>query len=306
VAGEDLLEVHSAVVTPVAYDAARAKYSGAVYSSEGLVARSIRPKGLFWQFNEQELVGDGGRQIDYGIYIGRFFHHFGHFLVETLPNFGWVDDVRPIIMHPWPATINETVAEIPYIRFCFEALDIEVRDIIFAKEQLCVDKLLVAPCNEVMRGNVSPHLARAFKRIRDYAHSVVNQRTEEKIYFSRRQFASPRKVANEEAVENLFRERGFAVVYPETLAFSQQVNIAANAKVIAGLDGSALHLAAFMDAGGTCLAIATRPKHLSIINVNSAAGVQTDYLEGLCKSDPHGESEIDIEGLTSQLSNKSW
>jgi hypothetical protein len=58
-----------------------------------------------------------------------------------------------------------------------------------------------------------------------------------------------RVLTNEAAVEDAFRRRGFTIVYPETLSFSEQVALFRNARAIAGPSGSGMLNAVFADQG---------------------------------------------------------
>jgi hypothetical protein len=56
-------------------------------------------------------------------------------------------------------------------------------------------------------------------------------------------------VANEVQIERAFARRGFAVVFPETETFQEQLALYASAQVVAGLSGSGLHNSVFMRPG---------------------------------------------------------
>jgi len=54
-----------------------------------------------------------------------------------------------------------------------------------------------------------------------------------------------KNLLNEDEVESLFAARGFDIIAPETRSLREQIILVANASEIAGVTGSALHLALF-------------------------------------------------------------
>ncbi|MDI7776356.1 glycosyltransferase 61 family protein [Asticcacaulis sp. EMRT-3] len=72
-----------------------------------------------------------------------------------------------------------------------------------------------------------------------------------KVFFSRRQlaFSARRSVPNIADIENALRDRGYAIVFPETLSIPEQIRIMREARVVIGEDGSALHNIIFSHPG---------------------------------------------------------
>lgn len=237
-------------------------------------------------------------EIEKGVYLGRFFSHFGHFLIETLPNFGWARDYddRSGICHPWPATLDSALFTVPHVRFSINALGIDPRRIVLAKEDCLIRDLIVPPCNEVIHGRVNARAVEVYAILREHALRFRTPRAD-KVYFSRRLFTGQsRQTANEAETEEIFKSLGFVVIHPEELPFGKQVSIAAGAKLVAGIDGSALHLCCFMYGGGNCVVLNSRKRMPAIEAVNSAVGVSTEWIEGLCSiREVDGESKIVID-----------
>lgn len=70
------------------------------------------------------------------------------------------------------------------------------------------------------------------------------------IYVSRSRLKHGRRVfRNVEAIEAMFGEAGWECIHPEELAFEEQVRIFAEARAVAGDDGSGLHNTVFSPAG---------------------------------------------------------
>jgi capsular polysaccharide biosynthesis protein len=115
-----------------------------------------------------------------------------------------------------------------------------------------------------LRGNgrASPLLAGAvtdFKRRMLGDDPVSDQR---KLFVSRRNWKNDtRRLSNLEAVEQIFRDRGFEIVIPEQLAVADQVRLFSGARIIAGEYGSALHNAMFAPAGSLSIALRGTEAH---------------------------------------------
>ena len=70
-----------------------------------------------------------------------------------------------------------------------------------------------------------------------------------RVYLSRRRISARkfnRAVVNEVRIEALFRQHGFEILYPEATGFADQLATYANAAILAGLSGSALHNSLFL------------------------------------------------------------
>src|SRR5699024_5678765 len=67
---------------------------------------------------------------------------------------------------------------------------------------------------------------------------------------------SRRASPNETEVDALFASRGYAVAHPQQLDLTDQIRLVADADVIAGVSGSALHLSVFAPSGARVVEVA--------------------------------------------------
>lgn len=126
---------------------------------------------------------------------------------------------------------------------------------------------------------------RALEQIRRHLATVI-QRTEngslpEKIFLRRN--SGIRKVANAVEIEHLLMDRGYAIVEPETLTFSQQVRYFAHAKVIVGPTGAGFANAIFCEKGTHVAVLISKCKDLAYkywVNMLSPIGVNFSYVLG--------------------------
>lgn len=81
-----------------------------------------------------------------------------------------------------------------------------------------------------------------------------NIRQPERIYISRKTRSLYRELSNSTELEDISRQAGLAIVYPEEHSFPEQIAIFRSARLIVGEYGSALHNAIFSAPGATIIA----------------------------------------------------
>jgi capsular polysaccharide biosynthesis protein len=89
---------------------------------------------------------------------------------------------------------------------------------------------------------VHPDIAATWRRLSDGLLAGREPATDlaERIFVSRSEGAKHRECRNIREVEDVFRARGYRIVYPERLSLPDQAEIFGAARVIAGFGGSAL------------------------------------------------------------------
>jgi hypothetical protein len=120
------------------------------------------------------------------------------------------------------------------------------------------------------------------------------------IYLSRRLLKRRlRRLSNDAAVERRLARRGFAVVHPQHMSLVEQINAAAGADIVAGVDGSALHLSAFMRPGARMLVLQTKRRR-TIHFMNALMEVETISLPATPAA-AAGRKRIDLGELDRAL-----
>ena len=118
------------------------------------------------------------------------------------------------------------------------------------------------------------------------------------LYLSRRLLKRRlRRLSNDAAVERRLARRGFAIVHPQHMNLVDQINAAAGADVVAGVDGSALHLSAFMRPGSRMLVLQTKRRR-TIHFMNALMDVETISVPA---SGTPGAKRIDVSELDRAL-----
>lgn len=213
-------------------------------------------------------------------YAGHWTRHFGHFLVETVPNL-WpepvvagADRVAGVVAHrscygpapaapgrgdrtrradlwPWQEELLELAG--------YGALPVEI----VRAQPRRVDRLRVAARPVLLKSRVGAEAVALWQRMA----AAVEPADERAVFLSRARFhadnadddAKVRVEARwEQQMERLAVAAGFTVVHPETLSIREQVALLRGARVVAGSSGSALHLAVFAEPGTTVVEVGDR------------------------------------------------
>ena len=182
---------------------------------------------------------------------GNYFHadasysgHFGHILTEVVSRLWAWDEAKKaipdlkIIFNVSKASNREPVLE----RGLFTAYGIDPSDVVVKHEPVWVDGLVGAT---PMWHNQNPHFVhpqiaeRIWSRMTD-SLSAGRPGQGPKLFVSRKSGVKHRPCRNADAVEALFAQHGYVVVYPEDYDLPEQAAMFRDAEVVAGFGGSAL------------------------------------------------------------------
>lgn len=243
---------------------------GALYDRHGrLIIDSERPTDTReWTTNPRWLpsgpVADSIRLSGRSFFGGHYFAAFGHFLVETLPRF-WPDidygEYDHIVVYRGAAPPRKPQLRIrPVERELFAALGTTADKIFILDEQPVVfDEITVSTPPFWEKAIADPRFVGVHDRIGRIFESRADRSgvpAARRLYLSRTRLLESRRAAvNEAAIEQLMQARGFAIIHPQLLTIQEQVMLMRTAEVIAGCDGSALHLSTFARPGTRLVAI---------------------------------------------------
>ncbi|MFC7621930.1 glycosyltransferase family 61 protein [Microlunatus sp. GCM10028923] len=169
--------------------------------------------------------------------------HFGHLMTEVISRlWGWdaakaeIPDLKALFRIRFPHERDPALE-----RRLFTAHGIDEADIVWADHPVYVESLVAAtPQFHNQRPHyVHPGLIDTWRRI---GETLVDRsvETHDQIFISRKDTLSNRVCRNTREVERWFADRGFTIIYPETLDLGAQAGVFAGARVIAGFGGSAL------------------------------------------------------------------
>ncbi len=126
--------------------------------------------------------------------------------------------------------------------------------------------------------------AATVRRVGDAAVPGAVARTAQPLYLSRSRFATAgyaRGVAGEAVLEQVLRQAGFAVAYPEELDLAEAIALVRRHETVVGQLGSALHWTAFADTAPRIIGIAATPVPASYMLCDSAIGAEAHYIWGV-------------------------
>lgn len=190
---------------------------------------------------------------------------FGHVLLEVLPRF-WPDpEDRPADHVVFYATRvahgSRRPGLPPYAVDLLRALGVDpARCLVVGDRATRFEELMVASPTFWLKRGFSRQARAAFGRAGDVlALAADRPPAAARVYLSRSRLGpGPRRALNEAAIEAEVEAAGFLVVHPQEHPISDQVRLVREAEVIAGCDGSALHLGAFARPGTKIVAFDSR------------------------------------------------
>lgn len=210
----------------------------------------------------QEVRKAGGLHVEEcpAIFFGNSAVHYGHWLMDYAARLWAADEVRPDerpVLPPSPGV--DACLDAPHIAALLQAARLTgppsrrlARAVHFKSIRV------VEPAQQL--GLVAFRVADTIHRraARELLGAATQDFRGARIHLSRKRHVSQiRTVLNEDAVEAMFRARGYTTIYPETLSLADQVALFNQAQVIAGAVGSAFHTGMFSlsDFRGTLLVL---------------------------------------------------
>ena len=243
---------------------------GCVYDRAGrVVVDSERAKlNRAWAGNPSRMpapedASAGERLPGRTLFAGHRRPAFGHFLLEIMPRLWPELDYRAfdhVLLYPTRVGERSRGPLDPYAVDLLSALGVDASRIVMVDRLIITDELTVTTPALVLKHAVDPRLVDPFDRATSgLLGADLPPTTRPRIYLSRSRL-SPRlrRAENEAQIEALLRTLGFEVLHPQEMSITAQIAAVRAAAVIAGCDGSALHLAAFARPGTTLLAIDSR------------------------------------------------
>jgi len=178
-------------------------------------------------------------------YSTNFFHWIG----DVLQKLEALDLKRDFDLKKYTVPVPST-CNIPLAKHTLQKYDVQFA--ILEENQIVVsDTLLNIPLISPT-GNFRPDL---MKRMRErFSNSYKVSNIGERIFITR-EYASKRKILNEKELKPVLAKYRFRIVAMESLSIEEQIKVAANADVLAGLHGAGLTHMLWMNEGSKILEI---------------------------------------------------
>jgi hypothetical protein len=181
------------------------------------------------------------------VYLGPLFYHYGRFLLETLARVWYLSAVDPAMMVGFNSTTEKRAIQLaegeyrPWVISLLSLFGIP-RERIFALEAPTLLRRAIVP-EPLFEQHYSAHvdMVRPFREVAARVAADVVP-SEQPLYLSRRRLTSAqRPVVGESELEDLLRAQGFAIAYPETMTFEDQIRLINSHQDIFSTVGSAAH-----------------------------------------------------------------
>jgi hypothetical protein len=193
--------------------------------------------------------------------LGAHTDFFGHWMCEYLPKFvaaklsGYLPDVPLLIDADMPGTHRQSLE---FLYGPVPVIEVPAFQAVRVKKLWCAPALSYLPLHEIRNERFSWDAISAsgarFEPIVRELQARFDARTDHlppsgsRVFLARKAFRH-RRLANGEAIEQIARESGFDVVYPEDLSFTTQAAVVRRARVVIAPEGSAVFLTMFSRPG---------------------------------------------------------
>lgn len=243
--------VHDALFVPISVAAPDIWATGGVMTGAGDAIPCLREK---WEDHEEYL---GFREpvdvepvevIDGEVlYLGWLFDSFGHLLLESLARI-WalahVDPDTPVVFQYVPGHVPQ-----PHVFALLDLFGLRRERILLPSGPVRIRRLLMPDPMLLTRSIVHERAGEPYRAVAERIADGAPL-SEQPLYFSRRMLpASQRAHIGEAALEEVLRDNGFRVEYPERLPLVEQIRLAATHRTLVTSTGSASHLAFFARPG---------------------------------------------------------
>ncbi len=176
------------------------------------------------------------------IYLGWFFNHYGHFMLESLARC-WpllkIHDYDGYIFH-----LHIRAAQPSERLFAFfDLLDIPREKLVFVTRDMRVEELHIPSQQAVLARAIGPEMLRLYQHLGQAAWERLGRpQYPPRLYISRRLLASDmRHACNEYLLERHFRQQGYSILHPQLIPPTEQLARFHACRRLAGLEGSGLH-----------------------------------------------------------------
>lgn len=238
------------------------------------------------------------------MYLGPFWRHWGHFLMDLISRLWYVLEQEPDITIVYDGSVEPTG---PYKEF-FDLLGIGATQLMRIERPTRFAEVVVPECSHVPGRRVYPAFARIFDRAAEQALEMEGGATTQDrgIYLTRTGLGRriPFEVG-ERAVEELFSDNGFQIISPEKYSLAKQIALIRGAREVACLSGTLPHTMAFAEDGArlTILRKSNKPvyRQVSVDQVRHLHVTHVDAHISPLPVGPSGPFIVDINDNVRQF-----
>jgi hypothetical protein len=298
----EIESLRDAVVTPRLFRLDQT-FSGEVYRSDGTLCQlSLRPsERTFVKHVPLDTRPEPKRRLNgVYLYIGHIFEHFGHDLIELtgrlwpLLNRSYDGVIGQVWKHhstPLQASVSVTALDV------LSAFGVRHSQLNIVVDPISVECIDVPEVGWKIHDHAMPIMRHCFDHLSKTLNHLNLEDGPTEVFISRRRLASSSRTQHEEEIEKIARQLGMSIIHPQEMSLGSQIGIMKQVTVLAGVDGSALHLAAFCKPGASIVSFDTRNVENQYIleSLLGLSGVHVDI------RDPNIDPIVFQQVLTLQL-----
>lgn len=275
----DVLTFHNAVYSPFGLEGSTwglFDHSRKLITQGGFWQNSVLPSQSSLNVQSYGSVQEEAPDASY-VYVGIFHEHYGHFLLSTFCRY-WNQELlrdtsRKLLFHS-DHDIEYWFAK-PHVSAILRGLDLTPDRFRRFDRPVRIGEVIVPAPGMEESSYCHSGFARAAnalgRRLAEPYLAPVNR----PVYLSKAQLsAGVGCIVNEQALTDRLKSAGFEIVFPEKLAFEEQVALYYNHPIVCGQTGSALHTSLF--------APGRKILGLCFINSNFSSYPMIDEANGTC------------------------
>ena len=187
-----------------------------------------------YKFNKEEVEVRNKKAI----FLGYYFNHFGHSLIESLTRVWYcIDNINhdyDYVFIPIGGYVSDEMFN-PFMEQ-LELFGFNKNQIKFINKITQYKEIVIPEQSWGLDAKYHQKQIDVFNKIA----LNVKMGKFKKVYFSRTKLTL-NNLFGEEIFEEIFKNNGYEIIYPETLNIKEQISIIKGAEIIAGVNGSALH-----------------------------------------------------------------
>ena len=175
------------------------------------------------------------------VYLGQIRNHWGSFLVDSVSRLWFVKDNPEAYKYLYMITQPELGIKMHknILRF-LELFGIKESQIVFINEPTVVSEIIIPDMSYIPNVGYWKEYLEIVEKV--VSNVEFNNKTYEKVYFSRKKFSYKSKTDfGEESIIRLVQKNEFQVFYPEELSLDDQIIIMNKCSEFASVGGSLAH-----------------------------------------------------------------
>lgn len=228
------IQVEQGIIMPMTRSKANFhRYEYGVLDEDG---RYIEASGKYLEaFSDHKLPPQIPYRDEVVVFGGYIPDHYGHFLLETTIRLWYFLEKRT---QGQKLCFFTSLNDIPkFAKDFFELLEINQQDIILVRGYTRFQKVIIPEPSFVWWQYYTKEFLIPFRKA---AKNVVAG-NDERIYLSRRNCELTAKAFGEDDIEEVMNANGFKSVEFQFMSLREQISAIKGAKVIAGINGTAMH-----------------------------------------------------------------